>query len=162
MNINQNVADRHTPQSRAALQAMFACLDSKKPLLPETENQVWTVRRVAADTAQDIPEQVLSKLLLDSDQCNDLKLLQDLCKVIAKAAMQINVVRANHDLRLPPLYLAELTDYLLRIDVLITASKTAARRLGVEAVQPKVNTEYLYRVLQKDKLNSRVEKLQAA
>lgn len=162
MNINQNIADRHTPQSRAALQAMFAYLDSKKPLLPEAENQVWTVRRVAADTAQDIPEQVLSKLLLDSDQCNDLKLLQELCEVIAKSVKEINTVSANHGLRLPHLYLVELTDYLLRIDVLINASKTAARRLGVEAVQPKVNTEYLYRVLQKDKLDSRVERLRAA
>lgn len=162
MNVNQRVIKTRSPVAQQALAAMTKLLDSKKPVLSKQETMQLTVRRVAQNPPEHIPETVLHKLLLSTDQCNDLQLLQDLCAVIAKAVKQINVVSASHELRLPPLYLMELTDYMLRMDVLINAAKTAAKRLDVEAVQPKVNTEYLARTLQKDALYKRVKQLEAA
>lgn len=162
MNKKQLDKGKHTAVSLAALNSMRTCLNSKKTVWRAHENQVLTIRNVAMNPSQDIPDTVLTKLLLSRDQCNDLQLLQELCQVIAQAVQQINVVRANHELRLPQLYLVELTDYLLRIDVLIRAAKVAAKRLGVEAVQPKINTEYIERALQKDRLVKQVCQLGAS
>ncbi|WP_155803061.1 hypothetical protein [Kingella oralis] len=130
---------------------------------PEVDVPLLSVRRVANDPDEAIDEGVLERLLLSFDQANDLVLLQELCAVVVKVLAQINTIRSSHELRLPQLYFYELTDYLMRIDTLIRAAKTAARRLGVEPAQPRVNRDFIERVLQseriRDELKARTKRL---
>lgn len=156
------VMDRHTAVSRTALAAMRGRLAQKMAEKPEIDVPLLSVRRVANDPDEAIDEGVLERLLLSFDQANDLVLLQELCGMVEKLLGQINTIRNSHELRLPQLYFYELTDYLMRIDVLVRASRTAARRLGVEPAQPKVNTDFIERVLQtkriKDVLDARAKR----
>lgn len=157
MMIANSVADRHTPVSRAALADIRGRLARKMAEKPAVDMPLLSVRRVASDPDEAIDEGVLGRLLLSFDQANDLLLLQELCWVVVKVLAQINAIKNNHELRLPQLYFYELTDYLMRIDVLIRASKTAARRLGVEPAQPKVNTDFIERVLQTKRITDELE-----
>ena len=163
MMMANGVADRHTAVSRAALAAMRGRLAQKKAEKPEVDVPLLSVRRVANDPDEAIDEGVLERLLLSFDQANDLVLLQELCAVVVKVLAQMNAIRNNHELRLPQLYFYELTDYLMRIDTLIRAAKTAARRLGVEPAQPRVNRDFIERVLQseriRDELKARTKRL---
>lgn len=163
MMMANGVADRHTAVSRAALADMRGRLAQKMAEKPEVDVPLLSVRRVANDPDEAIDEGVLERLLLSFDQANDLVLLQELCTVVVKLLGQINTIRSSHELRLPQLYFYELTDYVMRIDTLIRAAKTAARRLGVEPAQPKVNRDFIERVLQseriRDELKARTKRL---
>lgn len=152
------VADRHTAVSRAALADMRGRLAQKMAEKPEVDVPLLSVRRVANDPDEAIDEGVLERLLLSFDQANDLVLLQELCGMVARLLGQINTIRSSHELRLPQLYFYELTDYLVRIDVLIRAAKTAARRLGVEPAQPRVNRDFIERVLQSERIRDELGK----
>ena len=162
MMMANGVADRHTAVSRAALADIRGRLARKMAEKPVADVPLLSVRRVANDPDEAIDEGVLGRLLLSFDQANDLVLLQELCAVVVKVLAQMNAIRNNHELRLPQLYFYELTDYLMRIDTLIRAAKTAARRLGVEPAQPKVNTDFIERVLQtkriRDELGARTKR----
>lgn len=156
------VVDKHTAVSRAALADMRGRLARKMAEKPAVDVPLLSMRRVANDPVEPIDDGVLERLLLSFDQANDLVLLQELCGMVEKLLGQINTIRNSHELRLPQLYFYELTDYLMRIDVLVRASKTAARRLGVEPAQPKVNTDFIERVLRtkriKDELGARAKR----
>ena len=152
------VADKHTAVSRAALADMRGRLARKMAEKPAVDVPLLSIRRVANDPAEPIDDGVLKRLLLSFDQANDLVLLQELCAVVVKVLTQINAIKNSHELRLPQLYFYELTDYLMRIDVLIRAAKTAARRLGVEPAQPRVNRDFIERVLQSERIRDELGK----
>ena len=151
-------ADKHTAVSRAALANIRGILAQKMAEKPAVDVPLLSMRRVANDPAEPIDDGVLERLLLSFDQANDLVLLQELCAVVVKVLAQMNAIKNSHELRLPQLYFYELTDYLMRIDVLIRAAKTAARRLGVEPAQPRVNRDFIERVLQSERIRDELGK----
>ena len=156
--IANGVADRHTAVSRAALADIRGRLARKMAEKPAVDVPLLSMRRVANDPDEPIDDGVLERLLLSFDQANDLVLLQELCAVVVKVLAQMNAIKNSHELRLPQLYFYELTDYLMRIDVLIRAAKTAARRLGVEPAQPRVNRDFIERVLQSERIRDELGK----
>lgn len=137
---NQNVEKSgnktFSPQVEAARASIWAKLNEKKPSEPEAHYGLGTIQASGNGVYGG---------LLTPAQVECIREIQHRCFKIDLEVEEINTRLVNAELNhvLPRLYMVEVTDLLHKIDKMVQEVKANAAKMGVAAVQPKVNMAYL-------------------
>ena len=136
MKQNQQVIknEKYSPAAAQALASMRAaiyeadCKGKNKSILAPT---------IGEPAPMPLTRGEARALLVTPAQSEALEELKKMCFQVAHLQRRINTVQVSFELDLPPMWLPEITERLMQIDMRLIQANWVARRLGVEPVVAK-------------------------